>query len=390
MRDRRLRVLFLVQGEGRGHMTQALALGEMLRQRGHAVVGAVVGASRRRELPSFFARGLGAPVETVESPAFVADKAGSIRPAATLVRALRNASGYGQSLDRIERAVDRHEPDVIVSFYEGLAGAYALLRVTDAPVVAVGHQFMMRHPAYPLQSGQPLQRSAMEAYTRLAGAGAATRLALSFYDAPDQLGRGVRVAPPLLRRSLFALADRPCDGALVVYLMESAMAPALVAWSDRNPGVRLHVFSDAAPHAHSAALTFHGLSGKAFLEHMAVARGVVCTAGFESVSEAMWLGKPALMVPVPNHYEQRCNAADAAAAGAGLAAETLDLDPFLAYLDAHRADPEPFRRWVARAEGRVVGAIEDAAGLPPLATGDGAGDGLADASAVRVRPSVRP
>ena len=37
-------------------------------------------------------------------------------------------------------------------------------------------------------------------------------------------------------------------------------------------------------------------------------RGVVCTAGFESVSEAMWLGKPVCMAPTPGHYEQRCNA----------------------------------------------------------------------------------
>ena len=225
----------------------------------------------------------------------------------------------------------------------------------------------------------------MRAYTRLVGAGAAARLALSFYDAPD--AAGVRVVPPLLRRSLFALDGRPSDGSVLVYLMESALAPALVAWSDRNPGVRLHVFTDAPAHRHSPALAFHGLSGRAFLERMSVARGVVCTAGFESVSEAMWLGKPLLMVPTPSHYEQRCNAADAAAVGAGLAAEALDLSPFLAYLDADPPGPRAertarFRTWVARAEGRAVGAIEAAAGLPPVA-----GDGLADPAAVRVAPA---
>ena len=391
-----LRVLFVVQGEGRGHMTQALALAEMLRARGHAVVGALVGAGRRGGAPDLFRRALGAPVETVESPAFAAGADGRIRAGATLAQAAARLDRYGESLDRIGAALDHAEPDVVVSFYEGLTGAYAFLRPLDAPVVAVGHQFMTGHPAYPLLAGQPVQRVALGAYTRLAGLGASVRLALSFYDAAPPDARTAVVAP-LLRRDLFALADRESDGSVLVYLMDAALAPPLVAWSRRRPDVRLHVFSDAAPREVGPSLTFHGLSGRAFLERMAVARGVVCTAGFESVSEAMWLGRPALMVPTPGHYEQRCNAADAAAAGAGLAARALDLDPFLAFLDADDAGARAartarFRAWVAQAEDRAVGAVEAAAGLdrpaPASARGDGQG-GAADLDlALAGRPAV--
>ena len=395
MRAAPLRVLFVVQGEGRGHMTQALALGEMLRARGHAVVGCAVGAGRRGGVPAFFERAVGAPVVTVESPTFAAGADGRIRAATTLARAVRGLDRYSASLDRIDALVDDAEPDVIVSFYEGLVGAYAFLRPLDVPVVAVGHQFMTGRPGYPLLPGQPVQRAALAAYTRLAGFGASVRLALSFYDAGRFEPRD-RVVPPLLRRDLFALADLEADGSLLVYLMDAALAPPLVAWSDRHPAVRLHVFADVAAHAHSPALTFHGLSGRAFLERMAVARGVVCTAGFESVSEAMWLGRPALMVPTPNHYEQRCNAADAEAVGAGWAAETLDLGPFLERLDADDAGARAaatvrFRAWVAQAEDRAVGAVEAAAGLPPRPTlaGHVGGDGRGGAADVDLTPVRR-
>ena len=390
-RGPRLRVLFAVQGEGRGHMTQALALAAMLRRRGHAVAGAIVGTDRWGDVPRFFRRGLGAPVETIESPGFVSGAQGRIRPAATLMRALRRSAEVGRSLDRITAVMDRVEPDVVVNFYEGLVGAHALLRGVDVPTVAVGHQWMAGHRDYPLLPGQPAQRLAMQAYTALAGAGASSRLALSFYDASDVPasspgGTGIRVTPPLLRDGLFALADRPRDGSILVYLMEPRMAPALTAWSDRRPDVRLHVFAPIEPHDHSAALTFHGLSGRAFLERMSVARAVVCTAGFETVSEAMWLGAPLLMVPTPGHYEQRCNAADAVSAGAGITLATLDLDPLLDLLGTHRTDPGPFRQWVARAEGRAVGAVEEAAGLAPVG-GDGAVDGWDPAAEPAVRPS---
>ncbi len=381
MRAAGLRVLLAVQGEGRGHMTQALALAAMLRRRGHAVLGAVVGTDRWGDVPAFFRRGLGAPVETVESPGLVSDAAGRVRPAATLLRALRHPSRYRASLDRLSLILDRDEPDVVVNFYEALVGAHSQLRVSDVPTVAVGHQFMASHPGYPLLPGQPIQKAAMQAYTALVGAGASARLALSFYDAP---GGGVLATPPFLRDSLMSLAGREKRDEILVYLMQPRLAPTLAAWSDRNPGVQLHAFAPVEPHQHSPALTFHGLSGHAFLERMAVARGVVCTAGFETVSEAMWLGTPAFMVPTPGHYEQRCNAADAAAVGAGLVGESLDLGPFLETLGQHATDPGPlaaptlrFRQWVARAEGRAVGAVEQAAGWAPV--GDEGGDGRATA-----------
>ena len=371
-----LRVLFAVQGEGRGHLTQALAAAEMLRAAGHTVVGALVGTGRRG-VPPFFADALGAPVGAVASPTFAAGRDGAIRPLATAVRALCGSRAWSASLDRLGGAIDRTEPDVVVNFYEALVGAYALTRPLDVPTVAVGHQFMMAHPQYPLAPGQPLQRAAVAAYTRLAGARAAVRLALSFYPAADVPERRVRVVPPLLRADLFRLRRPPAEALpktprLLVYLMEPAFAARLAAWSDRTPGVAVDCFSDAPARVHSPRLRFHGLCGEHFLAHMARASGVVCTAGFESVSEAMWLGVPALMLPVPNHFEQRCNALDAAAASGGLATAgtlaTFDaaLDAFTARLAGGAAYPTTAARtWTAEAAGRLVGAVEEAAGRVP-------------------------
>ena len=116
--SRSLRVLFAVQGEGRGHLTQALALAPMLRRRGHEVVGVVAGPSRWGDVPDFFRRGIGAPVETVESPAFESDATGRILPGATIWANLKKVPRFGPSLDRISAAIERTEPDVVVNFYD--------------------------------------------------------------------------------------------------------------------------------------------------------------------------------------------------------------------------------------------------------------------------------
>ena len=49
-----MKFLFIVQGEGRGHFTQAITLEDMLLRNGHEVVEVLVGKSSSRTLPGFF------------------------------------------------------------------------------------------------------------------------------------------------------------------------------------------------------------------------------------------------------------------------------------------------------------------------------------------------
>lgn len=48
-----MKALFIVQGEGRGHLTQAISLEKLLRDNGHEVVEILVGKSETRRLPAF-------------------------------------------------------------------------------------------------------------------------------------------------------------------------------------------------------------------------------------------------------------------------------------------------------------------------------------------------
>ena len=73
------------------------------------------------------------------------------------------------------------------------------------------------------------------------------------------------------------------------------------------------------------SLIFYQICETRFIEKMASCKGFLTTAGFESIGEAMYLGKPVLMVPVKGQYEQRCNALDAEKAGAGKYAKIFDL-----------------------------------------------------------------
>ena len=78
--------LFVVQGEGRGHLTQAISLFEMLTSAGHQVVSVMVGMDNEHNLPSFFQEKISVKIETFPAPSLVygQTKLFSSRPAWSL------------------------------------------------------------------------------------------------------------------------------------------------------------------------------------------------------------------------------------------------------------------------------------------------------------------
>jgi uncharacterized protein (TIGR00661 family) len=261
----------------------------------------------------------------------------------------------------LKAIVRESKPDVIINFFEPLTGIYALTCRNRPPVVAVGHQFMYGHPDYVRAPGLRLQQLVMKWYVQLVGA-ASTRLALSLYEAPDLLQKNITVSPPLLRRQVFELHPNQAGDFVLVYLLNHGYAAQITEWHQRNPQVVLHCFydkPDAPPECrYDDTLTFHRLDGDKFLRMMAACKYVACTAGFESLSEAAYLGKPLFLVPVENHIEQKINAIDAMRVGLGVTANNFNLDR-LRELPA-RLDNGKFRAWLARADALVLQTLDRA------------------------------
>ncbi|MFB6098914.1 MAG: glycosyltransferase family protein [Salinibacter sp.] len=361
-----LRCLFVVQGEGRGHLTQAMALRRMLREAGHRIAGVVVGKSRGQAVPDFFRAPFEAPITVAESPGFVSDRANrAVRPWRTLLREVGRASTFWRSLQVLDAAIEEGDPDVVVNFFEPLAGLYAMTHRRSVPVVAVAHQYVFLHPAYPFPPGRWAQRWGTRAFAQLTAWGASRRLALSLYPIPDRPRQDLFVLPPLLRADLFRHARTETAPFFLVYLLNSGYAEEVIRWHERNPEVQLHCFWDrpdaASVEPYDDTLTFHQLDGDKFLSFMARCQGFVSTAGFESIAEAMYLGTPVQVVPVEGHYEQLCNAIDAVRAGAGIRSSGFHIDRLQALISRGGTGGSQFRAWVRRSRRRFVREIEDAA-----------------------------
>lgn len=347
-----MRVLFLVQGEGRGHLTQALSLAQILKTAGHDVIGAMVGVTAERGVPAFFSEKFTAPITPVFSPGLIYNAGtNELEPLKTTVQAIRYAKPFWRSLKQVRDAIEQQRPDVVVNFYEMLGGlTYALLR-PSVPMVCIAHQYFAFHPNFQRPKKQWFYRQAFKINTRLTCFGAEELLALSFDKQADEPSQRLRVVPPLLRQEITDL--KPVDGDfLLAYVTQPGLKTELLKAHQQHPAIRMDAFHSGVSvpdEAIDETLTYHAIDGKRFLDFMARCKAIVTTAGFESVCEAAYLGKPALMIPQPNHFEQACNAIDGQRAGVGIAADRFDLDQLLTYLPSH--DPqvsERFRAWYAQ------------------------------------------
>ena len=117
---RALNVAFVVQGEGRGHMTQAIALAAMLRDAGHIVTKAMIGSSAHRLTPTYFAESIDAPVIEFEAPVQVPDRnRQGISNTRTLLDAVKRSPRFLKSMATISKQTE--SVDIVVNFLDLMA-----------------------------------------------------------------------------------------------------------------------------------------------------------------------------------------------------------------------------------------------------------------------------
>ena len=349
-----MKYIFLIQGEGRGHMTQAIELAKILTKNGHEVAHAFIGKSRRRSVPEYFYKQLGTSIEELDSPNFILDKENkSLKLGKSIFYNARFLATYKKSLDTIHKKVKEVKPDVIVNFYDFLGGFYfRLYNPAKVKHVCIGRQFLTKHPDYPFAKGRKIEKKLYLTNNKLTSQKCDKYLALSFRPYEPARVKKATVVPPLLKSEVREL--KPETGDFILgYMVNDGYAEEIMTWQAEHPDTEIHCFWDRKnkPETYSPQknLTFHQINNTLFTEMMRKCKGYISTAGFESICEAMYLQKPIMMIPVDSQYEQACNAIDAEISGAGIQSATFDVSKLLKFISQFKPN-EDFKQWAAQTE----------------------------------------
>jgi uncharacterized protein (TIGR00661 family) len=358
-----MKFLFIIQGEGRGHMTQAISMAQVLEEGGHEVCAVCVGKSQRREIPAFFTSRIKSPIHLFESPNFVTDRSHKgIKLGRTITYNLTKINRFRKSLQKIDQLVVAHRPDVILNFYDILGGLYNMLFRPDCRFWTIGHQYLINHPDFPYPNGNALQKLLFQVNTKITSLGSEMEFALSFRPlTPSQIGKTF-VLPPLLRKEIKGM--NPTNGDFyLTYMVNPGYSDEILLFAKNHPEINIEAFWDkkGAPDIFTPLknLTFHQLNDRLFLEKMSQCKGLISTAGFESVCEAMYLGKPVMMVPVQGQYEQACNAIDAKQSGAGIISDNFDFAKMDTYLRSGGYLTTSSKVWADTFENKFFGILNE-------------------------------
>ena len=354
-----MKFLFIVQGEGRGHLTQAITLENVLLRSGHEVVEILVGKSESRRLPGFFTRSVHAPVKQFVSPNFLPTPANKrVNITRSVLYNIAKVPEYLRSMHYINERIIKTGADMVINFYELLTGLTYFLYRPAVPQVCIGHQYLFLHKDFEMPEKHKFGMKLLNMFTRLTALWAKEYLALSFRSMKDDKSKRIKVVPPLLRRDVFR--QEVTNGDYIHgYMVNSGFSECIMRWHKEHPETPLRFFWDRWEETPvkkiDETLSFYQLDDVEFLRQMSGCKAYASTAGFESVCEAMYLGKPLMMVPA--HIEQECNAYDAMKSSAGIVDDDFDLAKLLKFAETYKPDTR-FREWVNSAEYMIVNELE--------------------------------
>jgi hypothetical protein len=332
----------IVQGDGKGHFSQSLVVTGMLADQPGAVRRVYLGKSLFKPAPAYFHSSFDVPVVTFFSPDFIrtSDKKG-ILIFWSIIANLLLAPLYLFETCRIGVMMRMDRSDHVVNLYDVLGALAGRWWKRGARRTVLSHHFYLSHPAFIHPYGWDRSWFWLQLLNRFMLRSAHQAAALSFRKA-GQAGK-ITVVPPLIdariRRGTRVVGERD-----LCYFMHAGFVDEILEYYRRHPERSADIFTDPELAADVPSnVEIHRPSRGAFIQKMLECRRIVTTAGFDTVAEAFYHGIPVFVIPSKNHYEQYCNALDAARTGMAFHLDALS--------DLDEADFEPkrnksFRDWV--------------------------------------------
>jgi uncharacterized protein (TIGR00661 family) len=106
-------------------------------------------------------------------------------------------------------------------------------------------------------------------------------------------------------------------------------------------------------------LTYRPFSEKGFIDDLRTARAVVASGGYTLMSEAVYLHKPMLAIPVEGQFEQVMNALYLEKLGYGMYAKQLTLDGLKEFLGRVPKCQEALKGYTQEGNTKMVAALRE-------------------------------
>jgi len=288
------RIVYGVSGEGSGHSSRAREMMTHLQEAGHSVKVVSYDQGHRNlrdDFDVFETEGL--HIESVEN---------RVSLVKTFTDNLARLSNGVRKLRELRHACFKDfAPDVVITDFEPMT-AY-LATHYGLPLVTIDNQHRMRYMAFPRAEHRKKDALVTETVIRAMVPRPDVSLVTTFWFG-EVTNERTFLFPPILRREVLALEPGRGEHVLVYFTQafESFFEHLRACGGER------FIVYGAGRAGREGNLEFRAPSRAGFLEDLAGCKAVVATAGFTLMTEALFLRKPYLALPMRGQFEQELNA----------------------------------------------------------------------------------
>jgi uncharacterized protein (TIGR00661 family) len=319
-----MRILYGVVGEGMGHATRSGVVLDHLTR--HHDVHVVVSGRARDYLAKRFEN-----VHGIWGLSIVYE-GNSVRKLGTLLENLKGAvRGFPENIRAYFELVDDFKPDVVVSDFESFSYLYATNHLL--PVISLDNMQVINRAKHEpeLLAGHEAEFQLTKSIVKAKLPNCFHYLITTFFY-PELRKERTTLVPSILRPEIVR-AKAEAGEHLLVYQTSTTNVELVEALKQsglpcRVYGVRRGIEADQV----EQNLTFRPFSEAGFIDDLRTARAVVAGGGYTLMSEAVYLGKPVLSLPVQGQFEQTLNALYLERLGYGRHAVRLDKPTLEAFL----------------------------------------------------------
>ncbi|MCP4626151.1 MAG: hypothetical protein GY850_21970 [bacterium] len=288
------KIVYGVSGEGSGHSSRAREMITYLEQLGHTLK--VVSYDRgfnnlRNDFDVFEIEGL-----------HIASSDNRVSKVKTFTDNLQRFPRGHKKLNSLRKEIFKvFQPDCVITDFEPMT-AY-LAHHYDLPLISIDNQHRIRYMTYPCPARLQKERRMTVNIIRAMVPRPDVSLVTTFHYGEAKNDRTF-FFPPILRQ---AVLTRPPsnDGHVLVYLTSGFESFLKVLKSFSRERFRVYGYDLEGQEGH---IVYKPFSEEGFLQDLAGCKAVMATAGFTLMTEAFYLRKPYLSLPMRGQFEQELNA----------------------------------------------------------------------------------
>jgi len=325
------RILYGVTGEGFGHSTRSKEVIRHLEEMGHEVKVVTYDKGYTALAPIFDV--------TEISGLHLFYRNNKVQYIETVFKNFLKIKEVKDSLDIVLKLIKDFKPQIIFTDLEPLVGLAANLK--RIPMISLDNMHCLTEMKCEFPAKYRKEYLTAKAVVRMMVYNAKAYLVLDAFGGKSVTKKGF-IFPPIVREEVEKLKVND-KNYILVYLTSAYTALVDVLKKvDQN-----FVFYGLDRDDRDGNIQYKKISMDGFLADLANCSAIIANAGFSLISEALYLGKPYLAIPVDSQFEQILNAYYLDKFGYGKYYENLNvenIEEFLRRLDQYRKNLKNYKR----------------------------------------------